>query len=440
MRSSLYRTANSIFKLIGLERDDLSSKFGQDVLWNIASYGVMAVCGIAINIIIWAVYSPDVLGIFNQVFAVYVIASQFAVAGIHLSVVKYVAQYAEQVQTYRTINTAAVLLSTVIAGFSTFLLWGLSEPIGSLLGSPNVEIGLLYITPALFCFSINKVLLSIFNGLSRMKLFAIFQALRYLLIIGALIILILRDSPGVILPLAFTIAEGILLICLFVSLYREFLFPLFGVLRKWVLTLLEFGIKGFGSNVLLQTNTRMDVLVLGYFWSDYHVGIFSIAAIYIEGIYQFLIVLRTVYNPLLVKLISEARIEQLLSIIKRGIRITYRFMIGVGVTAVLLYPIGVLISENKQDFLQSWPVFAILMSGIVLSSGYIPFGQILLQAGRPGLHTIMTFLLVLFNFICNVMLVPVLGIIGAASATVLAHLMGVLLLKIFTNRIISIRI
>ena len=242
------------------------------------------------------------------------------------------------------------------------------------------------------------------------------------------------------LPFAFTIAEGILLICLSVSLFKEFLVPPFELLRKWILNHLEFGIKGLGSNVLLQMNTRVDVLVIGYFMSDFNVGIYSFVAIFIEGIYQVLIVLRTVYNPLLIKLISEQRIDQLKSVIERGVRITYRFMIVGGVIAVLLYPIGVLISEDKQLYLRSWPIFAILMSGIVLSSGYIPFGQILVQAGRPGLHTIMTLLLVVFNFIFNLLLIPVIGLMGAALATALAHGVGVFLLKIFTNRILRIRI
>ncbi|MHA2403448.1 MAG: oligosaccharide flippase family protein, partial [Candidatus Kariarchaeaceae archaeon] len=214
MLSGLNRSTNSLLKLIGLQREDLSGKFGQDVLWNIGSYGVMAVSGVIINLIIWLAYSPDVLGVFNQVFAVYVIASQFAVAGIHLSVVKYVAQYSLQVEIYRAINTAAVLLATVIAGLSAILLLLFSEPIGILLNSPEVARGIIYIAPALFFFSINKVLLSIINGLSRMKLYAIFQALRYLLIVAALVTLIIRQAPGEVLPFAFTIAEGILLLCL----------------------------------------------------------------------------------------------------------------------------------------------------------------------------------------------------------------------------------
>jgi O-antigen/teichoic acid export membrane protein len=440
MPRTFERIVGYFLNLVGLDRKQVSSKFGQDVLWNIASYGVMALSGIAINVVVWAAYSPETLGVFNQVFAIYVIASQFAVAGIHLSVVKHVAQYADQQEVYRTVNTTAILLAAGIAGVSSLLLWKLSAPIGELLGSDGVAQGIGYIAPGLLFFSINKILLSILNGLSRMKQYAVFQALRYLLIVAALVLLALRDVPGEMLVLAFTIAEVILLICLSVMLFKEFNLPAVGLLRKWLRIHLSFGIKGVGSNVLLQMNTRVDVLVLGYFWNDYLVGIFSFAAIFAEGIYQLLIVLRTVYNPLLVRLIASQQISRLKSFIARGRRTTYRFMLIAGSAAIIIFPAGALFSENKQDYLQSWPAFAILLTGIMLSSGYIPFGQILVQAGYPGLHTIMTLILVLFNLLANLLLVPSYGILGAASATALAHVASVLLLKVFTRRNLQIQI
>jgi O-antigen/teichoic acid export membrane protein len=67
--------------------------------------------------------------------------------------------------------------------------------------------------------------------------------------------------------------------------------------------------KSFFSNVLLQMNTRIDVLVLGLFWSDHIVGIYSFAATLAEGVYQLLVVLRTNYNPMLVRLTLEAAVR-----------------------------------------------------------------------------------------------------------------------------------
>ena len=111
MISTIARSSRQLLAWIGLDRDTILGKFGQDVLWNIASFGVMAACGVAINLIIGRWYNPEALGVFNQTYSVYIIVSQFAVAGVHLSVVKYVAQYAHDASIYRTINTAGLILT-----------------------------------------------------------------------------------------------------------------------------------------------------------------------------------------------------------------------------------------------------------------------------------------------------------------------------------------
>ena len=56
-------------------------KFSRDVIWNIASLGVAGVFGVAINIVIGLVYGSAALGVFNQVFALYLLLSQFVLFG-----------------------------------------------------------------------------------------------------------------------------------------------------------------------------------------------------------------------------------------------------------------------------------------------------------------------------------------------------------------------
>jgi hypothetical protein len=69
------------------------SKFNTDLLWNMASFGLVAIIGIVLNIIIFKVYHTDVLGVFNQVFAIYLLLSQLAVGGVHLGVQRFVPAY-----------------------------------------------------------------------------------------------------------------------------------------------------------------------------------------------------------------------------------------------------------------------------------------------------------------------------------------------------------
>ena len=65
-------------------------RFRRDVIWNLASLAFLAVAGVGINLLIAATGGPDALGVFQQVFAVFVIASQLAVFGVHVSVLRSV--------------------------------------------------------------------------------------------------------------------------------------------------------------------------------------------------------------------------------------------------------------------------------------------------------------------------------------------------------------
>ena len=80
------------------------------------------------------------------------------------------------------------------------------------------------------------------------------------------------------------------------------------------------------------------------------------------------------------------------------------------------------------------------MIGIVINAGYRPFLGILLQGGRPGSHTLLTGFLVLSNIILNVMLIPLLGIFGAAVATALIFVLEGVFLSVSARKLLGIRL
>ena len=131
----------------------LPGKFGQDVLWNMASLGVLAMCGVIMNVIIARWYDSAALGVFNQVYAAYVVFSQFAVAGVHLSALKHVAQHAHQPELHRAIFVAALVLSAGLAGAAAVLFWLLRGQMAAWMDSAGVEYGVACAAPGLFFFS-----------------------------------------------------------------------------------------------------------------------------------------------------------------------------------------------------------------------------------------------------------------------------------------------
>ena len=77
------------------------------------------------------------------------------------------------------------------------------------------------------------------------------------------------------------------------------------------------------------------MLVLGFFTTDATVGIYSIASIFAEGMYQLLLILRINYDPLLARLIAERKADELRALIGLGKKLAYGAMAVAGVCAII---------------------------------------------------------------------------------------------------------
>jgi len=396
-------------------------RFQQDVAWNITSFAVIGLCGIVMNVLIGVFYGRAALGVFNQVFAVYIFFSQFAALGIHYSVLKRVAEHMDDRNASSAIIAGALAPTFLVSAAATAVLFLARHYIGGLLESPEVGVGIAYAAVGMFLFAVNKALLAAINGLRWMRSFAVLQALRPICMLGALVAACyLRLSVGA-LPVVLSVAEGVIFLAAAALLLgRGYLRGGLARTPVWTRRHLRFGIRSFGSGVLTELNTRVDVLMLGYFKDDAMVGVYSFAAILAEGVFQILVVLRNNYNPLLAQSLKARDYEGLSQLIRRGKRLTYLAMLLIGLAAVLLYPLGLQLIGQQAKFMSAWPLFGILIAGIVITSGYMPFSFILLQAGRPATHTLLALGVVAFNIAANAVLIPLLAAYGAALATALA--------------------
>lgn len=420
-------------------RAQFSGKFGGDVLWNLVAFGAAGVCALLLNVLVAVLYDAAVLGVYNQVFAAYIFFSQFAVGGVHYSVLRSMAEHEEADRPVKAgIVWGALVPALGLATLSVVVFVLSRHAIAGLLQSPDVAVGMLWAAPGLLLFSLNKVLMGAVNGLSRMRAFAVLQGLRPLSMMTAVFVVLYRGTDAAVLPVALTASEVVVFLGAIPILRRE-LFAWPAELLTWAGRHLAFGIRSFASGVLVELNTRVDVLMLGYFVSDEIVGYYSLAAILTEGCYQLLVVLRNNFNPILVKLIAIGDLDGLRQQVARGRKVTYGIMLAIGLVAVLAFPIGPK-WIGGAEYMQSWPLFATLMAGIVISSGYVPFNNLLLQAGRPGTHTLMTATIVLFNVVANYLFIPIWGGFGAALATGLSFVYSVVALRLFTKLTMGLRI
>jgi O-antigen/teichoic acid export membrane protein len=418
----------------------LREKFGRDVLWNLVSFAIMGVSGILLNILIGRFYGAAAMGIFNQVFALYILASQLGAFGIHYSTLRYVSEYAETREECDRIISAALFLTLLCTSAVTLVAFLLAGWLGWAFDSEGLVVGWYAVLPGLWCFALNKVLLAILNGLRHMRAFALAQAGRYVLMIVALMACVGAEFPAERLAIVISVGEVTIFVGLLLYLFRLWRPRLPGDWRGWLRQHAFFGAKSFLGGTMVELNTRVDVLMLGLFMSDAFVGLYSMASMLAEGFAQLSVVLRNNVNPLITKHMKEETREELQALVRRIWKNFTLVSVTIGLIAVAGYPIFVDYFLADATFHASFPVFAILVAGIALASGYLPFNMFLLQADKPGLHTGFMLAVVCSNIVLNAALIPLWGIQGAALATAAAYVLSVLYLKWIVRRSLGLRI
>jgi O-antigen/teichoic acid export membrane protein len=400
-----------------------------DLLFNYASLGVLAAAGLLMNLVVVRLMGEAALGVFNQAYAIYIASSQLAVGGVHISVLRSVAQAQGGPR-----EVARVIASGLVLSGSLGVLWcviiALSRGVwGALLDSPGVVGSLSFVAPALILFSINKTLLAALNGLQSMRVFAVLQALRFCVLIGALTIVACWQRPVAELSAAFLVAELVVMAVAVPCVLAKVGFRHVHIERTWLMHHLQFGAKGMLSGVFIELNTRIDVLAIGFFLSDKEVGRYSLAAVFAEGLYQCLVVVRNQVNPVLCRLLLLPDRQPVLRMVHAAWRYLYP---GMAITYLLgLATFHFILSYQVQisEPAQTLSCAAILGAGVLAVSGFVPFDGILLHSGRPAYYTLFTFAITATNAVFNLLLIPLLGIQGAALATGLALALSVFYLS-----------
>ena len=417
----------------------ISARFRSEVFWNVLSLGVLAVSGLVINFIIAKFYGASVLGVFNQVLAVFIIFSQFASGGFFFSVLNFVSGCPSDHKKVSAIINSALVSTLLVSIPVAIILFYLSGTIGNILDSPGVATGIRLTSFGLVPFSINKVFMASLNGLRYMKAYSFFQSLRYIFIMTALLILTFNKFEGQYLAASFSAAEVLMMlgiVCFFLFKYK--------ILKSFSVDLMKehfrFGIKAMPGGLLMDVNTRVDVLLLGYFMNDAVTGVYSFAAMIAEGMYQLGIVLAANFNPKISELLNNKEEFKIRHIISRSNLYLIPFNLAAGAVIYFLFPFLVDILIGKSDMDMGVYVFGILMLGIAISAGYTPFQMILNQAGKPGLFTTFLLLTVITNILLNIILIPHLGIIGSAVATGSTYVCTIFFLKFLVKRSLNFSI
>ena len=259
-----------------------------------------------------------------------------------------------------------------------------------------------------------------------MRAFAAAQILRVSVILLSCLGVAALGLPGYVLGVSFTIGEVVLTPGLFWILRPALIdFADRGDFKAWLADHLRFGAKALTNGFLAESYIRVDIIMLGIFVSDKDVGIYSFAALFIEGLYQIPAVVRTIANPVLVRLLMGVDKAEVRRFCRRTAGLSLGIFVLAAAAVLFVYPY---LAPYFPDGLVTtgYPVLLILVAGLVIYSPFIPLDHSLLQAGFPGRQSLLMTFNVVANVALNLALIPLFGITGAAVATAVAFAVSTL--------------
>ena len=403
------------------------------------SLGVVAIAGIAVNSLLAFKFDVGVLGQFNQLFALHIIAAQFAAFGIHLSCLHYLSGDTRGSDSWTSGARVALCAVAGVGSIVATILWVNAGLIEGLLDSESLAKGIRWVAPAAALFGINKVLMAISNASDRLHAMAFLQALRPVVWFAGVAVLIYLGSAdaeglGQILFFGELIAalSGAALLTMIWS--RPFAKNTHG---EWLGRHLSFGMKAMPSNLIVDLNTRIDVLVLAFFANDATVGIYSFTALLAEGVFQISGLVRTVNNSRLVSILIAKDQAGLFLLRRRSGRLSLFLTIGACVLLATMFVPAIELFGLDPALQEGRVSLFILLFGITLSAMYWPFWMMLLLAGHPFQHSILMMTLCALNIIMNVALIPFIGMLGAAIGTAVMLVVFPFMLSWATKRVLG---
>lgn len=265
-----------------------------------------------------------------------------------------------------------------------------------------------------------------------MKAYAVFQSLRYFFIAAAILVMGLLKVEGRFLTYAFTFAEALLLFIMLI--YLNGIRMLGGkVKQEYLLAHIRFGTKILPANMVVELNTKVDIICLGFLVkNDSVIGIYSFAILFAEGFYQIYIVIRRSINPKLTEAYAGRRLEEEFTSLDKGLKKCFKWLSPFLMMAVTGFYCVVCLVLGREYF-EGTKYLIVICAAMAANGRNIVYGNIFSQLGLPVIESGINVITVFSNFVMNLCFILLCGTMGALAATAVSHcIYGRLIKKVST--------
>lgn len=411
----------------------INNKFAKDTIWLTVSQAVLILSGLLLNVVIDLSYGTETLGVFNQALGFYMILSSIFALGINSSIIHHIS--GETISENREVFSAAITVSFIATIFLSFfaVFFAYSSP--SIFSSPEVQQGVIILLITIPLFNLNKNLMAFLTANRNQKEFSIFRTLRWAILITLIVIFTLLSKWKEGIYYAFLFTEATLLIIL---IYRSFHAFTRKIKRHQMKTHLVFGGKSFIAEVFSELTSRLDIVIIGYFLTQWEVGVFSFYIFFVKSLLIFPGILQQNINPVIVKHWKEKTLNLLESKLKK----LRRFNLIIS----LLQLVMILIVYSLYTYYFRPGYFDSILFLIINCLAILPFtqiawgGAVLVMTGMLRANIMRTALIAIFSITTLIVLSSFFGLFGTCIAVSLNMLFSFFMLRTFVQNKVGIRL
>jgi len=271
-----------------------------------------------------------------------------------------------------------------------------------------------------------------FEGIEQMEFVGIARTVQATIYLPLVLLFIKSPQNLLNVPLLFLLSKLVMVILLGYIFYKSYgWFRLSFDLKFWkkvIVMALPFGLSAF----LLQINSNIDIIMLGFMKSDEVVGWYGAAYKIIKFLIGFGGFLGAAIFPLMSRYHKES-IKKLKKLIYYHSKVSVFCGLPMAVGGVILAPkiIRLIYGIGYQESILT---FQILLGYVFLAYIMAPSFYLLQVSGKMKYFLNTAIIAAISNICLNIILIPKYSLVGAAVATVISNLVIFVMLYIYSSR------
>lgn len=399
-------------------------KIGGGALLVFAGIALAMLFGFISRIVIVRYLSEDDYGVFSLAFVILNMLVLASTLGLQTGLPRQIGFYRgkDNFPKVRGLVRSALMISIISGILVALVLFTTSDIISeNIFDNQDLSSPLRIFSIAIPFFTLIYILATIFRGFDRTGPQVYFEnIMRNALFILILIPVIWMDCSldGVI--YAFVSSILITFIAFTVYAIKKPPFPLksgpMSPIDSETKALLIFSIPLLTLLLINHVALWADTVMIGYFMEDTDVGVYNVAVPLVNLLPIFLTAIRFLYVPLMSELYAKNQFDE----IKRSYQVLTKWISSLTLPVFLvflLFPEATLNFLFGSRYVDAASALQILSIGFFISTAFGPNGVTLVSMGKTRLLTWSAAVAVVANIILNIILIPPMGISGAAIAT-----------------------